>query len=152
MKKVLAIASDHAGYFLKKEIFNYLKDNFSNIIELQDLGCDSPEKSVDYPNYARKVAEFVQKSENNLGILICGTGIGMNITANKFKNIRATVLNDTFSAKMSKKHNNTNIICLGARVTGVGLAKEIVSAWLESEYEAARHAARLKKISDIERE
>lgn len=152
MKLKVAIASDHAGYSLKKELVSYINDNFSNTYEVLDLGCDNAEQSVDYPDYAKKVSEFVQKSENNIGVLVCGTGIGMNITANKFKNIRATVLNDSFSAKMAKKHNNANIICLGARVLGSGLAKEIVSSWLETDFEGARHLKRLNIIEKIEKE
>ena len=138
----IIIASDHAGFSLKGAVVAYLKGKG---LDVTDLGTDSASVSVDYPDYAKKVAEKVL-AEKCLGILICGTGIGMCITANKFKGIRAASVTDTFSAKMTRRHNNANIICLGSRVTGEGLALDIVDAWLNEEYEGGRHQNRLSKI------
>ncbi len=139
----IVIASDHAGFDLKSTIVDHLKKQG---IEVLDLGPDTAKNSVDYPDYAKKVAEKVL-SDKCYGILICGTGIGMCITANKFKGIRAANTNDIFSAKMAKSHNNANIICLGSRIVGKGLAEDIVDTWISEEFEGGRHQARLDKIS-----
>ncbi len=139
----IVIASDHAGFDLKSTIVDHLKKQG---IEVLDLGPDTAKNSVDYPDYAKKVAEKVL-SDKCCGILICGTGIGMCITANKFKGIRAANTNDIFSAKMAKRHNNANIICLGSRIVGKGLAEDIVDTWISEEFEGGRHQARLDKIS-----
>lgn len=139
----IVIASDHAGFDLKSEIISYLK---SKNIDVVDLGPDTAKTSVDYPDYAKKAVDFVL-AENCLGILICGTGIGMSISANRFKGIRAALVGDTYSAKMTKRHNNANIICMGSRVIGAGLAIDIVDTWLNESFEGGRHQARLSKIS-----
>ena len=139
----IIIASDHAGFGLKSEVVAHLK---SKKIDVVDLGPDTDKASVDYPDYAKKVAEAVV-AEKCLGILICGTGIGMSIAANKFKGIRAALVSETYSAKMTKRHNNANIICMGSRVIGTGLALDIVDAWLSESFEGGRHQERLSKIS-----
>jgi ribose 5-phosphate isomerase B len=139
----IVIASDHAGFDLKSEVVAHLKSKNINVL---DLGPDTEKVSVDYPDYAKKVAEAVL-AEDCLGILICGTGIGMSISANKFKGIRAALVGDTYSAKMTKRHNNANIICMGSRVIGTGLAIDMVDTWLNESFEGGRHQARLSKIS-----
>ncbi len=140
MQKII-IASDHGGYNLKQTIISHLK---SKNIDVEDYGCYSTE-SCDYPIYARLVAEEVMKS-HVYGILVCGTGIGMSIAANKIKGIRASHCTDTFSAKMTRAHNNSNILCLGERITGVGLALDIVDTWLSTEFEGGRHQKRIDMI------
>lgn len=142
----LLIASDHGGYLLKSEIINFLK---SSSVDFEDLGCHSRD-SVDYPDYASALAQKISAGTASRGILVCGTGIGVAITANKFKGVRAATVGDVFSAKMTRAHNNTNVLCLGERVVGVGLALEIVQAYLNASFEGGRHALRVDKISEIE--
>jgi len=145
MDKV-AIASDHGGYDLKNEIICFLKNSG---YPLKDFGCYE-KKSVHYPDYANKVAEAIITGEYQSGILICGTGIGMSIAANKIKGIRATLCHDVFSARMAKEHNNANILTMGGRVLGAGWAVEIVKTWLNSKFtEESRHITSLEKIEDI---
>ncbi len=145
-KKILAIACDHGGYELKKEIISYLE---ANSIAYKDLGCDST-ASVDYPVYAKKLCETIQSGECYRGILICGTGIGISIAANKHKGIRAACCSDTFSARMTRMHNDANVLCMGGRVVGAGLATDMVKLFLETEFEGGRHAARVAMIEDLE--
>lgn len=142
----IALASDHGGYELKMEIINYLKER---LYIYKDFGCfDS--KPVHYPDYALKVGKAIVNNEYQSGILICGTGIGMSIAANKIKGIRASLCHDTFSARMAKEHNNANVLTMGGRVIGKGLALEIVQVWLMAEFsQESRHIIRLKKIEDI---
>jgi ribose 5-phosphate isomerase B len=140
------ISGDHAGMTIRNEVKSLL-DEMS--IEYEDTGCTC-ETSVDYPDYALPAAERVAKGEFDRGILICGTGIGMSIAANKVKGIRCALLHDVYSAKLTRQHNNANMIALGERVLGPGLAREIVQAWLETEYEGGRHERRLEKIKDYE--
>ena len=138
----IAIASDHGGYHLKEEIKSVLS---SMGIEYHDFGTSSTE-SVDYPDYAVMVAKEVQNG--NRGILCCGTGIGMSITANKFKGIRAALCHDVFTAQMSRKHNDANILILGGRMDyPQEKVAEMVKAWLETNYEGGRHQKRLEKIA-----
>ena len=144
---MIAIGCDHGGLDLKNFIVEYLKKEG---YEVKDFGIYE-NKSVDYPDIAKLVCESVLKNECDRGILICGTGIGMSIAANKFNGIRAAVCGDIYSAKMTKIHNNSNIITMGARVIGQETAREIVNAWLTNEYEGGRHQNRLDKISDIEK-
>lgn len=143
----VAIGSDHGGVTIRKEIMGLL-DELK--IEYEDFGCECGE-SVEYPDYAFPIAEKVAKGEFDRGILICGTGIGMSIAANKVKGIRCALVHDVFSAKATREHNDSNILAMGERVIGPGLAREIAKAWLESEYEGGRHVSRLTKISDYER-
>lgn len=142
----IGIASDHGGYNLKEEIKIYLENKGYEII---DFGTNSND-SVDYPDYGQTVAEAVVNKEVEKGIVCCGTGIGISIAANKVPGIRCAVVSDTFSAKMCRAHNNANMLSLGERVVGRGLALEIVEAWLTTEFEGDRHARRIDKISKIE--
>lgn len=144
----IAIGSDHGGYNLKEAIKNHLS---SSGVEIFDFGTHSLD-SCDYPDYAREVSKAVSSGEYEKGILICGTGIGISIAANKVKGIRAALCSDEFSAKMSIEHNNANILCLGERVTGIGLASSIVDAWLNAKFAGGRHENRVQKIMDIEKE
>lgn len=147
MQKIF-IASDHGGYNLKEKI----KDVFSKLgYEFEDFGTSST-ASCDYPVFAKKVAQKVQETKGR-GILVCGTGIGMSIVANKFKNIRASHCTDTFSARMTREHNDSNILCLGERITGQDLALDIVKIWLETPFSnGERHLNRLNMINEIETE
>ncbi|MFZ2537340.1 MAG: ribose 5-phosphate isomerase B [Oscillospiraceae bacterium] len=144
----LAIGSDHVGIELKPTIIDYLKELGH---EVEDFGPYSSERT-DYPIYGKKVAEAVASGRFHKGILICGTGVGISITANKIKKIRAVVCSDPYSAKLSREHNNTNILAFGSRVIGSELAKMIVKEWLEAEYEGGRHGKRVEMIADIEKE
>lgn len=142
----IAIGCDHGGFQLKGEIISYLKEEG---YEVQDFGTYS-EESCDYPDYAVKVAESVASKENELGIIICGTGIGVSIVANKVPGIRAALCSDTFSAHATRQHNNANILTMGQRVVGPGLALDIVKTFLTSEFEGGRHERRIEKIKQIE--
>ena len=141
MQKII-IASDHGGFSLKNSIINHIREQG---IDIEDYGCYNSE-SCDYPIYAKEVANEVAKNKEVKGILVCGTGIGMSIAANKIKGIRAAHCTDTYSAKMTRKHNDSNILCLGERVTGVGLALDIVDIWLNTEFEGGRHQKRIDMI------
>lgn len=143
---MIAIGSDHGGYELKEHIKKYLEECG---VEFKDFGTYS-EDSVDYPDCARPVCEAVINGEAESGILICGTGIGISMAANKFKGIRAALCSDVYSAKMTKEHNNANVICLGGRVTGRELAFMIIDAWRNAEFLGGRHADRIAKIHQIE--
>jgi ribose 5-phosphate isomerase B len=140
------LGSDHGGLRLKQEIKGLLEEMG---IPYEDAGCDC-ESSVDYPDYARPVAEKVAAGEFDLGILICGTGIGMSIAANKVKGVRCAVVSDEYSARMSREHNNANILALGERVVGPDLARSIVRAWLTAEFQGGRHERRVRKIHQLE--
>lgn len=142
----IAIGCDHAGVELKKEILSLLD---SLLIEHIDYGTNSSE-SVDYPDFGEKVSEEVSSGKIEKGILICGTGIGMSIVANKFPGVRASLCNDLFTARMSRLHNDANILVIGGRVVGKDLAKEIVRTWVNTPFEGERHSRRLEKISRIE--
>ena len=142
----IAIGCDHGGFHLKEKIKEYL---LAREIEVKDKGTYSEER-VDFPLYAEKVAEAVAGKEADLGILCCGTGIGMSIAANKVKGIRAAVVGDCFSAKATREHNDSNILCLGERVTEEALALKILDEWLNAEFEGDRHIERLNQLADIE--
>jgi ribose 5-phosphate isomerase B len=144
----VAIGSDHTALLMKEEIKNELNELG---IEYLDLGTHSEER-VDYPDYALKVCKKVVSGEVDRGILICGTGIGMSIMANKVKGIRCALAHDVFSAKYTRLHNNSNVLALGQRVIGHGLAREIVKVWLETPYEGGRHERRIHKITNYESE
>lgn len=147
MKRKIYIGADSAGYNLKEEVISHL---CSLGYEVHDVGCHSTE-SCHYPEFAIKVCKEVQADlDGSFGILICGTGIGMSMCANKHKGIRAAVCGDTYSAKMTRCHNDANLICIGARVTGSCLAIDILDAFLSAEYEGGRHAIRVKMMEDIE--
>ncbi|EAC2559751.1 ribose 5-phosphate isomerase B [Listeria monocytogenes] len=142
----VAIASDHGGIELRKSIISYLE---SVGISYEEFGPEAPE-SVDYPGLAITVSEKVVNQEVDRGILVCGTGIGMSIAANKVKGIRCALVGDTFSAHATREHNDTNVLALGARVIGPGLAEDIVKIWLETAYEGSRHANRVGQITAYE--
>ena len=147
VKMKIAIGSDHGGYWLKENLKIFLK---TLKIDYKDFGCIS-EEAVDYPDVALKVSNEVKNGKYEKGILICGTGVGMSIAANKIKGIRASLCSDVFSAKMTREHNDANILTLGGRVMGSGLAREIVKAWLKSDFSnAKRHINRINKIKKIE--
>ena len=143
---MIALGCDHGGYELKQEIKKYLDEKG---IEYKDYGCDSLD-SVDYPVYAKKVAHAILDGECEKGILICGTGLGISLAANKVKGVRAAVCSEPFTAKMSRAHNNCNILAFGARVVGAELAKMIVETWLDTEFEGGRHQRRVDMLMDIE--
>lgn len=146
MKKII-IGSDHGGFALKQEIKKYLEELGYGY---EDVGCDS-EESCDYPLYGKKAAEKVRKT-GGIGILICGTGIGMCITANKVKGIRAALCHDEYTAKMAREHNNANILCMGGRVLSKDTAKNITKTFLETEFSnEERHKNRIKEIADLEK-
>lgn len=142
----VAIASDHGGINIREEIKN-LMDEMG--IQYEDFGCEC-DTSVDYPDYALPVAEKVASGEFDRGILICGTGIGMSIAANKVKGIRCALVHDTFSAKATRAHNDSNMLAMGERVIGPGLAREIASIWLGTEFEGGRHETRVGKVTAYE--
>lgn len=142
----IAISSDHGGNNLRKEIMSLL-DELN--ISYEDFGPQSND-SVDYPDYAKPVAEGVASGKFDRGILICGTGIGMSIAANKVNGIRCALVHDVFSAKATRCHNDSNILAMGERVIGPGLAGEIVKAWLNTDFEGGRHTRRIEKISELE--
>jgi len=143
----IAIGADHAGFAAKEEVMGWLRDWGH---EVDDLGTHGPDR-VDYPLYAARVAAQVAGRRDDLGILVCGSGIGVCIAANKVPGIRAAYATDTYSAKMARAHNDANVLCLGARVTGPELMKELVSAFLASSFEGGRHQRRIEQIEKIEK-
>ncbi|MEJ2699401.1 MAG: ribose 5-phosphate isomerase B [Desulfuromonadales bacterium] len=145
---MILIASDHGGLELKEAVKAFLEEKG---LEIRDLGTMNGD-SVDYPDFGVKVARAISGGEAEKGILICGTGIGMSIVANKFPRVRAALVFDDFTARMSKEHNNANIIVLGGRVIATGQVRQIVAAWLDAEFEGGRHQRRLDKIAQIEEE
>jgi len=136
------IGTDHAGYEVKDFVIDYLQKKG---IEVEDLGTYSKE-SVDYPDYAHKVANAVLNDKGSMGILICGSGIGMSLAANKHKGIRAALCHDHYTASMARRHNDANILCFGARIVGLGEIESILEGWLNSEFEGGRHKRRVEKI------
>ena len=141
----LAIGSDHVGFELKPVIIEYLEELGH---EVTDFGPYSSERT-DYPIYGKKVAEEVAAGNFDCGILICGTGVGISISANKVKSIRAVVCSEPYSARLSKEHNNTNILAFGSRVVGSELAKMIVKEWLDAKFEGGRHSKRIEMLKRI---
>ncbi len=141
----IAIGSDHVGLELKPCIIEYLKESGH---EVYDFGTNSSDRT-DYPIYGVKVAKAVVKGDYDCGIVICGTGVGISIAANKVKGIRAVVCSEPYSAKLSKEHNNTNILAFGSRVIGSELAKMIVKEWIEAEFEGGRHANRTAMLDNM---
>lgn len=145
MKKI-SIASDHAGYDLKESVIAFL---LHQGWEVDDLGPENSE-SVDYPDYGVKMAKSVSEKKVERGIVICGTGIGMSIVVNRFPEIRGTLCADVYTAKLCRQHNDSNILIMGGRVVGKGLAQEIVRTWLETPFEGGRHQRRIEKIEQID--
>ncbi len=142
---MIAIGSDHAGYSLKCEMIKHLEEKG---VEFIDCGCNG--ESVDCPDIAEKTCEKVTSGEADKAILICGTGVGISISANKIKGIRAALCGDWYSAKYTRLHNDANVLCMGGRVIGAGLAAEIVDVFLDTEFEGGRHARRVEKIMKLE--
>lgn len=145
MKVAVAIASDHAGYKMKEMLKKFLEEEG---YEFLDLGTNS-ERSVDYPDYAQKLCKKILKGKADFGILVCGSGIGMSIAANRFKGIRAALCHNSEIAKLARLHNNANILCLGERIIGEEVAKECVKTFLSTKFESGRHARRVCKIDGI---
>lgn len=142
----IAIGSDHAAYVLKEKIKAFLAEKS---IDVEDVGCHS-EDSVDYPDFGIKVASMVSSGKFERGILLCGTGIGMSMVANKFSHVRAALCSGLFSAIMSRRHNNSNVLVMGARIIGESLAMEIVKVWLETPFDGGRHQQRLQKFDGMD--
>lgn len=142
----LAIASDHAGFELKETLVHYLS---SHGCDCQDLGTSSATTSVDYPDFASRVAKLVAEKSVDRGVLVCGSGIGMAIAANRIPGARAVVLRDSFDAEMSRRHNDANIACLGARITSAKEASRLLDIWLSTAFEGDRHIRRVQKLDIV---
>lgn len=140
------IGSDHAGFHMKEFSKKFLQGKG---IEVIDMGPDSEDR-VDYPDFAKKVCDKVLADEKSFGVLICGTGIGISISANKCKGIRAALAHDAYTAAMGRAHNDANVLCFGARIVGEGVAESILSTWLKADFEGGRHADRVQKIKNLE--
>jgi RpiB/LacA/LacB family sugar-phosphate isomerase len=144
----IVLGSDHGGIELKEDLKTCLQERGAEVV---DLGAPD-ETPVDYPDIGREVAERISRGEFSRGILICGTGIGMSIVANRFPGVRGALCYDLFAARISREHNDANLLILGGRMTGKGLAREILRVWLESEFQGGRHQRRLEKIKALEEE
>lgn len=142
----IALASDHAGYELKEDIKRFLQESAHEVI---DVGTFDKEP-VDYPDFGRPAANLVARGEVQVGILVCGTGVGMCVVANKTKGVRAVLVSDVYVAAQSRRHVNANCLVLGGQVIGKGLAREIVRVWLETPFDGGRHARRIEKIRELE--
>lgn len=140
----IAIGADHGGFELKQQLIE-LVETLGH--QINDVGCYTKE-SVDYPRFAEAVCKEIVESNANVGILVCGTGIGMSIAANRHRRIRAALCDDDYTARMSREHNNANVLCLGARVIGLGVAEEIVKVWLTTDFAGGRHQQRVAQFSD----
>jgi len=143
---MIYIGSDHAGYPLKTRLIEYLRENDT---EFTDCGCDG--ETADYPDIAKKVCKNVLSGKENRGVLICGTGIGISIAANKINGIRAALCGDYYSAKYTRKHNDANVICFGNHVMGAGLACELLEVFLSTGFDGGKHTPRVEKIEKIEK-
>ncbi len=144
---LISIASDHGGFSLKVDIVSFLNELG---YEVKDMGPKN-QNPVDYPDYGIRIAQVVTQNTGSRGILICGTGIGMSIVVNRFPGIRGTLCSDLYTAKLCRKHNDSNILIMGGRVVGHGLAREIVSVWLNTPFEGGRHQKRLDKINQLDK-
>ncbi|HXZ35090.1 MAG TPA: ribose 5-phosphate isomerase B, partial [Thermodesulfobacteriota bacterium] len=141
----IALGSDHAGFELKEDLRSFLAERQVEVLDLGAFG----EAPVDYPDVAIKVAGKVSRGEVERGLLICGTGIGMSIVANRFAGVRAALCHDPYTARISREHNDANLLALGGRLIGKGLAREILKVWLETEFQGGRHQKRLDKITGL---
>lgn len=142
----IAIGSDHGGWRMKEHLKLLLADLE---LEFHDFGCGEP-AACDYPDIARQVALAVAAGEYDRGVLVCGSGVGMSMAANKIRGIRAALCHDTYTARYSRLHNNANVLCMGERVIGMGLAGEVLTTWLWAEFEGGRHERRVAKIMELE--
>ena len=140
----IAIGADHGGYELKQEVILLLEKLNHDV---HDVGCYSVD-SVDYPPFAEAVCESIIKGECEVGILICGTGLGMSMAANRHRKIRAANCHNEYTARMSREHNDANVLCIGARVLGAGVVEEIIKVWLETDFAAGRHQQRIQQYSE----
>jgi ribose 5-phosphate isomerase B len=140
----IAIGADHAGYALKAEVFGWLGAAGHEVV---DLGTSSATAAVDYPDVAHALAKLVESAQVELGVLVCGSGVGMSIAVNRHSAVRAVVCSEPYSARLARQHNDANVLCLGARVIGSGTAKDIVDAFFGMSFEGGRHAARVAKIN-----
>lgn len=140
----VAIGADHAGYALKAEVLAWLGARGDTVV---DLGTSSATDAVDYPDVAHALAKLIESDEAELGVLVCGSGVGMSIAANRHAGVRAVVCSEPYSARLARQHNDANVLCLGARVVGVGTAKDIVDAFFATSFEGGRHAGRVAKIT-----
>ncbi|MDR2635577.1 MAG: ribose 5-phosphate isomerase B [Campylobacteraceae bacterium] len=136
------IANDHAGFSIKSDVIKILKDRNCEVIDLGALSCER----VDYPDFAHALCEAVLKDGGSFGILICGSGIGMSIAANRHEGIRAALCHDAYTAKMARAHNNANVLCFGERILGLGVISSMIDAWINEPFEGGRHAQRVAKI------
>ena len=141
----IVLASDHAGYPLKNELYHFLSDQG---YQCTDLGVNEPH-SVDYPDFAQKLAESLLNHELRRGLLVCGSGIGISIAANRYHHIRAALIHDSLGAKLSRQHNNANVIVFGARLIGIDTAKEALTLFLNTAFEGGRHIARVEKLTSL---
>lgn len=139
----IAIGSDHGGFEMKEVVVDFLKEQGHTV---EDVGCHS-KNSVDYPEFSDKVCQQILVGDCELGILLCGTGIGMSLAANRNKEIRAALCHESYTARMSRQHNNANILCLGGRVLGIEVALDIVGTWIETPFEGGRHQRRIDMFS-----
>jgi len=144
---LISIASDHGGFSLKLDIVSFLNELG---YQVKDMGPKN-QKSVDYPDYGVRIAQVVTQNTGSRGILICGTGIGMSIVVNRFPGIRGTLCSDLYTAKLCREHNDSNILIMGGRIVGHGLAREIVSVWLNTPFDGGRHQKRLDKINQLDK-
>ena len=141
----ISITSDHAGVELKEELVEFIESMGHSVKDLGPFNTDS----IDYPDYAQKMCKTVVDKESDLGIAICGTGVGMSMACNKVPGIRASLCSESYSAKLTRQHNNSNVLCLGARVIGVELAKDIVNEYLKAEFEGGRNQRRIDKLENF---
>lgn len=147
MKKTVVIGCDHGGYELKLPILAYLAEEGYRVV---DVGCNSTD-SVNYPDYADKLCNVITSGKADIGILICGTGIGMSMAANKHPGIRAACCENTYSARMTRAHNDANVLCLGARVIGAGLAVDMVELFLNTDFLGGRHSTRVEMLNELDK-
>ena len=145
-KQTYVISTDHAGVNLKDFVMTFLQEKGFSVLDL----APQDRQRVDYPDYAKKVCDVLKENPQYKGILICGSGIGMSIAANRYKHIRAALCHDAYMAKMARLHNDANVLCMGERISGVGEVESILEAFVDFEFEGGRHAQRVEKLGDME--
>ncbi|MDX1921159.1 MAG: ribose 5-phosphate isomerase B [Candidatus Caenarcaniphilales bacterium] len=146
----IGIASDHAGFALKEHLVIYLKNNLVKNLDLEvvDYGCNSATESVDYPDFAKKIGDAILTNQIEKGILVCGSGVGMSIAANRIKGIRAALLSDLLSARLCREHNDSNVACFGSWIVSPKMAEEILCVWLSVNFGSGRHQRRVDKLDE----